>query len=118
MGIYEFFFFFCYLKVENGLAELAFLKNKGHIIIDTCIQREGSEFCKVIVFPSFRTTNLLNIRMISGLKNFIDQVAKLTRAKRCMKTDKSPKQEQIIAGSIKFFNQLVLISRANFYWLP
>ena len=56
--------------------------------------------------------------MISGLKNFIDQVAKLTRAKRCMKTDKSPKQEQIIAGSIEFFNQLVLISRANFYWLP
>ena len=39
--------------------------------------------------------------MISGLKNFIDQVAKLTRAKRCMKTDKSPKQKQIIAGSIK-----------------
>ena len=75
VGIYEFFFFFCYLKVENGLAELAFLKNKGHIIIDTCIQREGSEFCKVIAFPSYRTTNLLNIRMISGLKNLIDQVS-------------------------------------------
>ena len=49
--------------------------------------------------------------MISGLKNFIDQVAELTRAKRCMKTDKSTKQKQITAASIK-------ISRTNFYWLP
>ena len=43
-----------------------------------------------------------------------------------MKIEKSPKQKEIIAGSIKFFNQLeekfssksVLIGPANFYWLP
>ena len=66
---------------------------------------------------------MLNIRIISGLKNFIAQVAELTRAKRCMKTDTSPKQKRIIAGSIKFFNHLeekfssksFLISSANFY---